>query len=442
VEVQQTYKRSLKLYHLTMLGLGYLAPMIVYGIYGVIASSSNGTEAGAYLAAMLGMMFTAFSYAQMSKEFQVSGSAYTYTRKTIHPNIGFMVGWATMLDYIFIPMVVWLIATCFVQAIWPNLTQTEVVLAFIIVTTAINILGIKVGADVNLVMVGAQLVITAICIFYTIGAIVHGLGEGTLVSLSPFWNSGSSISMVFAGAAVACYSFIGFDAITTFTEEAVNPGKDIPRAIILTCFCGGIIFLIVCYFSHLAHPGTFKEEGNAAAELIAQVAPAVMLTVFNVGLIITQFCSGIATQASGARLMYAMARDGVLPKGIWAKLSTKFNTPYTCILTTAFIGLLALKLDVATSTSFVCFGAFCAFIFTNLSVISHFFIKNNRRSGMDVIYYLISPLIGAVLCTYLIYSLDKNALILGGSWATAGFLWLLYLTKGFKNAPPEMDMGH
>ncbi len=415
--------------------------MIVYGIYGVISTTTHGVEAGAYVTAIVAMLFTALSYCHMVKAYPVAGSAYTYTRKAISPKLGFMIGWAVLLDYIFIPMAIWLIGASFFNAAFPSIPPWVWVLFFIIVTTLINIVGVKIGADVNVAMVLIQLLVIFAFVAFTIKAILNGVGEGTLVSMSPFYNPDVPFNFVLAGAAIACYSFLGFDAVSTFVEEAVDPLKTIPRAIMLTTIIGGVIFIAVTYFTHLAHPSyEYNEVGNAAFEVAKQVAPAIFGTIFLLGMIIAQFASGISAQASGARLMYAMGRDGVLPKKIFGVLNSRFNTPVTSIIITGIIALLALKLDVSTSTSFINFGAFSAFTFVNISVIAHFFIKEKKRSAKETVLFLIFPLLGALADFYLLIHLDKSALILGCSWAAVGFIYLIYLTKGFKVAPPDMSI--
>ena len=440
---QQVFKRTLKLHHLTLFGLAYLAPMIVYGIYGVISQETHGVEAAAYLAALVAMVFTALSYCHMVKAFPVAGSAYTYTRKAISPHVGFMVGWAVMLDYVFIPMAIWLIGAAYFNAAFPSIPPWVFVLSFIFVTTAINVIGIKIGAQVNVVMVLLQLLVIAAFIAFSVKAVMLGIGTGTMLSISPFYNNHVPFSFVMAGASIACYSFLGFDAVSTFVEEAVDPLKNIPRAIMLTTLIGGFIFIVATYTTYLAHPGyAYKDVGNAAFEIAKQVAPPIFGSIFLIGVIIAQFASGISAQASGARLMYAMGRDNVLPKKIFGVLSNRFNTPVNNIIITGIIALLALKLTVTTSTSFINFGAFSAFTFVNISVIAHYFIKGKRRSFKDTILFLIFPLIGAICCFLLLMHLDKSALILGCSWAVCGFIYLIFLTKGFKVSPPEMSDSH
>jgi len=438
----QVFKRSLKLHHLVLFGLAYLAPMIVYGIYGVISTTTHGVEAGAYLIALVAMFFTALSYCHMVKAYPVAGSAYAYTRKAINPYLGFMVGWAVMLDYVFIPMAIWLIGAAYFNAAFPSIPPWVFVLGFIFITTAINIIGVKMGAQVNVIMVLLQLLVIAAFIAFSIKAVMHGIGTGTVLSISPFYNKHVPFSFVVAGSAIACYSFLGFDAVSTFVEEAIDPLKNVPRAIMLTTLIGGFIFILAAYTTHLAHPGyDYINVGDAGFEICKQIAPAIFATIFLIGMIIAQFASGISAQASGARLMFAMGRDGVLPKKIFGVLSKRFNTPVTNIIITGVIALLALKLTVATSTSFINFGAFSAFTFVNISVIAQYFIKGKRRSFKDTILYLILPLIGAICCFFLLTNLDRPALTLGISWATIGFIYLIFLTKGFKVSPPEMG-GH
>lgn len=443
IDAPGEFKRTLKVYHLTLFGLAYLAPMIVYGIYGIVSSETHGVEAAAYLFALVAMLFTAISYTHMVRAFPVAGSAYTYVRNAINAHVGFMVGWAVMLDYVFIPMAIWLIGAAFFNAAFPNIPPWVFVLGFIIVTTIINIIGVKIGANVNIGMVLIQLIIITAFVTFTIIAVKHGMGEGKLLSVSPFFNSNFNMKFVLAGAAIGCYCFLGFDAVSTFVEEAIDPLKSIPRAILLTTIIGGVIFVVVTYFTHLAHPSfAYKDVGNAAFDIAKQVAPAVFGTVFLVGMIVAQFASGISAQASGSRLMYAMGRDGVLPKKVFGVLNSRFNTPVTAIIITGIIALLALRMNVTTSTSFINFGAFSAFTFVNISVIAHYFMKLKRRSLKETILFLIFPAIGAFADFYLLIHLDKAALTLGCSWAALGFLYLIWLTKGFKVAPPEMSSSH
>ncbi|MCF0141688.1 MAG: APC family permease, partial [Mogibacterium sp.] len=276
-----TLKRTMKLSHLVIFGVAFLTPMIAYTIYGVISTASHGVETGAVLFATVAMLFTALSYGHMAKAYPTAGSAYTYTRKALNSKLGVLAGWIVLLGYIFFPMAIWLIGAAYFNAAVPAVPSWIWLILFIVVTSGINIIGMEVGTKVNFVMVGIQVVIIVAFLIFTIKAVTEGLGEGTLASFSPFHNPNIDFSFTVAGAAAACYCFLGFDALTTFTEDAIDPTKNIPRAIILTLVVCGAIFVVVTYFTHLAHPSfEYANPDNAAYEIAKQVAPSAFGAIF------------------------------------------------------------------------------------------------------------------------------------------------------------------
>ena len=436
-----TLKRTMKLHHLVIFGVAFLTPMIAYTIYGVIATASHGVESGSICFAVIAMMFTALSYGHMAKAFPAAGSTYTYTRKAINSKLGVIAGWIVLLGYVFFPMAIWLIGASYFSAAVPAVPSWVWLIGFIVVTTLINIVGVEVGSKINFIMVSIQVVIIIAFLIFTIKAITEGMGEGTLASFSPFYNPDISFGYTVAGAAAACYCFLGFDALTTFTEDTVNPTKNIPRAIILTLLVCGAIFLIVTYFTHLVHPSyDYSNPDNAAYEIARQVAPSVFGGIFLIGTIAGQFAAGLSAQASGARLLYAMGRDGVLPKKFFGNLNHKTQTPVNAIILTGVVALFAVFLDVTKATAYINFGGFVAFFFVNISVIVYYFVKQKQRSVKGFFLYLVFPVLGALLCLYLLVHLDKIAIILGCAWTVAGIIYLLVLTKGLKEEPPELGI--
>ncbi|MFC7766820.1 APC family permease [Leucobacter soli] len=181
-----TLTRTLKLPSLVLFGLAYLTPLIVLGIFGVIASETGGASASAYLVALIAMLFTANSYGRMARAFPVAGSAYTYVRRTIDGRVGFLVGWAIMLDYLFLPMVIWLIGGSYLQAQFPGVPMPVWILGFILITSVLNIVGIKVADRTNLVLMTFQILVIAFFVALSIGSVVSTDGAGGLVSASPF----------------------------------------------------------------------------------------------------------------------------------------------------------------------------------------------------------------------------------------------------------------
>jgi len=429
-----TLQKQLHLRAVLLFGLAYMTPIIVLGIFGVIAVKSNGASAGSYLLATVAMLFTALSYGLMAKHFPVAGSAYTYVRKSLDSRLGFVVGWAILLDYLFLPLVIWLIGGAYLQGQFPGVPFWVWIVAYIVLTSALNVIGLKVADRTNFVLMAVQLLIL---LFFVILSITHLVsGSQSLVSVTPFVGGGG-FSAIAAGAAVAAYSFLGFDAISTLTEETYDAERTIPKAIVLVAFIGGAIFIVVTYFVTLVSPGgTFDNADSLAADIAKTIGGSLFGAVFLTGLIVGQFTSGLAAQAAVARLLYAMGRDNVLPRRLFGWVSERFHTPVFNIALAGIIGLTAIFLDVATSTSFINVGAFTAFTLVNLSVIGYFL--RHRGDRLSPWRYILLPVIGAIIDIYLLTQLDSKALILGLSWLGIGIVYLLVLTRGLTREPPEM----
>jgi putrescine importer len=434
-EHHATLQKTIGLRSAVLFGLAYMAPIIVLGIFGVIAEKSNGGGAGSYLLATVAMLFTALSYGLMARHFPVAGSAYTYVRKALDSRLGFVVGWAILLDYLFLPLVIWLIGGAYLKGQFPGVPFWVWIVGFIVITSALNVIGLKVADRTNFVLMTFQLLILAIFVVLTI---THLVGDSqSLLSLRPFTGEGGFSSLA-AGAAVAAYSFLGFDAVSTLTEETHNAERTIPRAIVLVALIGGAIFIVVSYFVTLVSPGgTFANSDSLANDIAKTIGGSLFGAVFLAALIIGQFTSGLAAQAAVARLLYAMGRDGVLPNRVFGMISERFHTPVFNIGLAGIIGLAAIFLDVATSTSFINFGAFTAFTLVNLAVIGYFL--RHRTERLNPWRYVLVPAVGAAIDVYLLTQLDSRALILGVSWLGIGIIYLLVLTRGFTRQPPDLE---
>ena len=432
-------QRTLSLGAVVLFGIAYMTPIIVLGTFGILAQSTAGMVPAAYLAALVAMFFTAMSYGRMASAFPVSGSAYSYVRKAISPKLGFIAGWAVLLDYLFLPMAIWLIGAAYLNSAFPAVPQWIWVLAFIGITSAINIVGLKLANGINALLMLVQFLVliafVALCVHY-----VGGDASTPLWSVKPFFNGDMQMPLIMSGAAIACYSFLGFDAVSTLTEETRDPRRTIPRAIMLITLIGGLIFVGVSYFVQIAHPSfQFDSVDSAAYEIARNIGGDLFVSIFLIGLIVGQFASGLSAQASGSRLLYAMGRDGVLPKSFFGTLHERFGTPINSILLCAVVALLALKLDVTTSTSFINFGAFLAFSLVNLSVIFHYWVGGEKKGLREFVLFLLFPFIGLAADLWLMVSLDHLAIYLGLSWLAIGVVYLAVLTGGFRRQPPEMD---
>lgn len=431
-------KRTLSLGSVVLFGIAYMTPIIVLGTFGILADVTRGVVPSAYLVASVAMLFTALSYGRMAAAFPVAGSAYTYVRKSISPKLGFLAGWAVLLDYLFLPMAIWLIGAAYLHSAFPAVPQALWVLVFIGVTTAINVVGLRLAKNIN----GVLMLVQFLVLIAFVGLAIHyimGDGSRPLWTLEPFLKEGTQLPLIMGGAAIACYSFLGFDAVSTLTEETHEPRKTIPRAILLITLIGGGIFIAASYFVQLAHPSVeFQNADSAAYEIARNIGGDLFVSFFLIGLIVGQFTSGLSAQASASRLLFAMGRDGVLPRPFFGRISKRFETPVNSIVLCGVVALLALHMDVTTSTSFINFGAFLAFSLVNLSVIFHYYLNAERRGLRELVLFLLFPLIGLLADLWLMVSLDHLAIWLGATWLVLGVIYLAVITGGFRQQPPEM----
>ncbi|GAA4980705.1 APC family permease [Kitasatospora paranensis] len=431
-------KGDLSLGSVILFGLAYISPGIVVTTFGVIAATSNGASPTAYAVATVAMLLTGLSYAKMSRIVPGAGSVYSYARKMLDSRIGFLAGWAMLLDYFFIPMVGWLIQAIYFQAQFPAVPKWVWLIVVVALTTGINAFGMKLANRVNRVLmavaIGSLILFAALCLVYLAR---HDTGPVT----DSLWNSHTSIGAITSAAAIAAYSFLGFDAVSTLGEETKDGAKTVGRGIIGCVVAAGAIFLVLSFLLQLVHPGgEFKNEDAAAWDIKRLIGGETYANIVNFISLAGGIASCIALQASTARLMYAMGRDGVLPRRVFGKLSFELGTPVMPLVLTAAGGVIAMKLDLATATSFINFGAFLGFALVNISVIGYLVRewKQNRRHNLFT--FLVLPLAGAAVSVYLLTQLGRTALEIGGVWLAIGVVYLAFLTKGFRRPAPELMM--
>ena len=435
-------QRSLSFRHALLFGMAFMAPVTVFATYGIAVYETNGMVAAGYLIAMCIMLITAASYVHLVKAFPAAGGSYSFTQKGINPYVGFLVGWTILMDYVFSPLISALLVGIMLSSFFPAVPLWIWILLFICVITTINIMGIKLAANLNMALVLLQILICVAFIALGIQDLLAGKGAGTLVSSLPFFDPQVAFPSLLAILPLLCFSFLGFDAVTTLAEETVKPEKTMPRVVMLIPLIGGVLFVLVTYVAQLVQPNlqSFSNPDSAGMELFIQVGGNLMAACFLAVIVLAGLASAIASGASGARILYAMGREGVLPKRFFGYLSPRYRTPVANLLVIAAIATMAIFLDILTATALINFGALLAFTCVNIAVISHFYIRTKQRAGKGVLLYLLLPLIGA-LCTGIFWlNLGAPALLLGGAWLAAGFLYLLYVTNMFRQPPPSLHI--
>jgi putrescine importer len=421
-----TLNRRLGGFSAALFGLAYICPTSVISTFGILSTSTRGAVASAYLIATIAILLTAVSYARMAAHYPQAGSAYAYVLKTVNPAAAFVVGWVLALDYFFVPMVISLFTAKALEVVLPAYSYRFWVLIIASSTTLINLLGIKIANGVNLAIMMAQLAVIvaliALCYRY-----IHAASPATVGgTLTPFVGVHTSFAMTIGGAAIAAYSFLGFDAVTALSEETHEPTRNIPIATVLAAAGSGAIYIVTSYLMARVHPSAgYKDIDNAGYEVIAQVSGDWFILIFII-VMIAFFASVMCAQAGSSRLLFAMGRDGALPS-VFAHLSRRFTTPDFNIVLTGSVMLIGILVDVDTAASCVNFGAFTAFASVNLCVIYDHLSGRRVLPGGSVKVLLAGA--GASSAIWLLWSLQRTAVVVGLIWLITGGAWLMLRTR-------------
>ncbi|MEV8337266.1 APC family permease [Leucobacter sp. NPDC077196] len=441
-------KRSLGLWAIVGLGLGYMTPTVVFDTFGLVARDTNNVVPLAYAVALIVMIFTAISYGKMAGAIPSAGSAYTYARESMHPNVGFLVGWTALIDYMLLPMVNCLILRSYLEAFFPGVPGAVWVIVYVVVVTSVIYLTMRGTSNVNMLLLVFSIVVMAVFVFMVILQLAGGAGENGVVTMQPFFHSGVEFGAVLAGATIVCFSFIGFDAVTMYAEEAKTP-KIMPKAILLTVVIGGAIFLIAGYFTQQRFPdwnefapgGDMQYVEDSTLPIIGDlVGGTVLSAVLTAAGFAATLASGLASHASVSRMLLVMGRNNVLPQKFFGYVNPRTHTPTFNIVLTGAISLLAIAFTLEMIAAYINYGALIAFTFVNLSVIAWFAIrKGRRRTPKDIFTYIVMPTLGTLLTGLLWVNLDGHALLGGLIWSGLGFVYLLFLTKGFRKKVASFD---
>lgn len=434
-----TLKRVLGVPSLVLFGLVYMVPLTVFTTYGIVTELTGGRVPVSYAITLVAMLFTARSYARMSVAYPYAGSAYVYTQRSFGGAVGFLAGWSLMLDYLFLPMINYLVIGIYLEAAFPAVPAWAFILASIAIVTVLNVVGIVSVARANVVIIAVQAVFIGAFIVFGFAS----LSGQQVDPLAPFVGdvSADGAGVLFAGAAVLCLSFLGFDSVSTLAEEAKEPTRSVPRAIMITTIAAGVIFIGLSYLAQLVFPSNdFTDVDSAALDVMRTAGGEFLAVFFTAAYVAGAAGSALTSQASVSRIIYAMGRDGVLPTGVFGRLSERFKTPVVAILCVSAVSLLAIWIDLGLLAGMISFGALVAFSVVNLSVIKHYYVDRRERAGVAVLRNLVLPLIGFALTVWLWTSLSVETFIVGLSWLAVGVVLLAIVTRGFRRPTPMLDL--
>ncbi len=425
----ETSGKKLSLWQVTIIGIAYMTPMTVFDTFGIVSGITNGHVPLAYLLALSAMLLTAWSYARFSRNSEKSGSAYSYTSESLGPKSGFFVGWCSLLDYLLLPLINVLLAAIYLTALIPSVPYWAWVMVSAGLVTLVNCFRIKILANLSLVFVFAPVILMVIFVYLVIQGISSQQSYQHILTLTPLWHGHQDILPLIAGASVLCFSFLGFDAVTTLSNETKNPTKIIPRAVILTTLTGGAIFFTASWFIQLYFPSNiqFKNPDEALPEIVLYVGGALFQSIFLCGQIMNTVASGLASHASASRLLHIMGRDNIFPKKYFGSMHASLGTPFFSVLFVGLISLSAMFLDLAQVISLISFGALVAFTAVNFSVFVKFYIRDKQRNGFrNKFFNLFLPLLSVICILCLWINLDSSSLTFGCFWLAIGILLFVY----------------
>ena len=434
-------RRVLRRWDLILFGLVMLGPTAPYPVYGIIQQVSHGQAALSYVIAMVAMLFTATSYARMAGAYPSAGSTYTYVQRTFSPWLGFLAGWAMILDYFLIPLESIIYSALTAARLLPAVPYFVWVVLFTAGIMVINVRGIRLMAQANTVMMAVM----ALCaVLFTVLAMrfvqVHA-GAGALISMRGIVPPGEfSLRPMMLGASIAALSYIGFDAISTLAEDTVDPERDIGFSTVLVCIIQTLICVATVYLAALVWNNykSFPQAETAILDIGHRIGGQVMFLILTVVLLVAGVASALTGQAGASRLLFAMGRDGVIPRSLFGHIDSRFGTPTRAIYlmsAASLVGALLMNFEIAVEL--LNFGAFVGFILVNLSVIQHFYIARKQRQGRAILQNLIFPLLGASVSIYVWMNLSNHSKTIGFLWLIAGAVYLAFQTRGFKNRPSQ-----
>jgi amino acid transporter len=436
-------RRTLTLWNLIIIGIVIIQPIAPMGIFGVVSNAAGGHVVTTILIAMVAMLLTAISYGKMARAYPSAGSAYTYVGQEIHAGLGYLTGWAMVMDYILNPLICTVICSKLTQNILPGAPYWALAIGYAVFFTALNLRGVKTSARINDVF-AAGMTIVVVVFFAFVIRFLWGLHEyGTGFFTQPFYNPATfSFDGVFRGTSIAVLTYIGFDAISTLSEEVENPRRNIMLATVLVCVITGVLSSLEVYAAQLVWgPKPFAPEMvESAFPLVARQAGGFFLFhLLNFTVLIANVGSGMGSQLAAARLLYGMGRNDALPKGFFGKIAAKRRIPENNVLFVGAIALIgAFLVTYERGTELLNFGAFIAFMGVNAAAFMRYFVRATDKKVGNFIW----PILGFLICGFIWWHLSPPAKIAGSIWMAVGIAYGAWKTSGFRKqisfeAPPE-----
>jgi putrescine importer len=440
---QPHLKRVLSLWDLIYFGVILTSPIAAVPLFGEGQVLSRGHAVATLLIAMFAMSVTAISFGRMANVYPSAGSVYTYISRGLNPHLGFLVGWAMFLEYLFQPIQNALYAVLAIQRLAPRIPFAVLAAVTVGFITIITVQGIKFTARTNEILLGFMLLVTTVFLVEAFRYVVLHEHFTGLFSTQPFYNPATfNLRAVAAGTSLAALVFIGFDGVSLLAEEVKNPKRNVLLASVLVCVFTGLFSGLQVYLAQRVWPDytTFQNPETAFMDVARVASGPLLFAAYGVMLLVSSLACGLAGHVGAARLLYSMGRDDVLPKKIFGYLSpVKSNPVYNIWIVgaLAYIGVIAIPWELAAEV--VTFGALLAFMGVNLAAFRHFWWSPESMGHRNFFVDAVVPAFGFFFCFGLLLSLQNWTKYAGLAWLAIGLLYVLYTTRGFTIRPKLID---
>ncbi|MEU9361144.1 APC family permease [Streptomyces sp. NPDC048301] len=427
-------RRTLGFRDLVVYGLLFIAPMAPVGVFGTLDAKSDGAVALVYLVATVVMAFTAFSYAQMVRVAPLAGSVFAYARKGLGEGPGFIAGWMAMLDYLLIPAVAYLFSGIAMNALVPEVSRWVWTAIAVVVTTALNLWGVRAAARVGFAVLAMEIVVLLVFVVSAVVVLVRdGAERGWLTPLTG--DSGFSTAAVLGAVSVAVLSYLGFDAIASFAEEVTGGSAKVARAVLFCLVLAGALFVAQSYLAALLEPVSSAElaadpvkQGSAFYDAVDASVGTWLHDLVAVSKAIGAAFAALAGQAAAGRLVFAMARDARLPSFL-SRVDARSGVPRVAISGAAVVTLVAAVWAARRDdgldhlVSVVNVGALTAFVLLHASVVGWFAVR--RMEGPPSWWrHVLVPVVGAAILVAVILEATTSAQLVGVCWLGIGLVVL------------------
>jgi putrescine importer len=436
-------KRVLGLWDLIYYGIILISPIAAVPMFGEAQVLSKGHAVTTLLAAMVAMTATAVSFGRMATVYPSAGSVYTYVSRGFNPHIGFVLGWAMFLEYLFQPLQNSLYAALTIQRLLPHVPLAVLSAAAVGFMTLLCWMGIRTTARANQILLAFMSIIMAAFLFESFYYIVvhqHWMG---LVSMQPLYDPRTfSVRAIAAGTALAATTYIGFDGVSILAEEVHNPRRNVLLATVLVCIFTGLFAGLQVYLAQRVWPDyrTLSNPETAFMDVAQVVGGYHLFAAFGIVLLVSSLACGLAGHLGAVRLLYGMGRDNLLPRKIFGHLDPKRGSPTYNVLIVgivAYVGTLTMGWERAVEI--LNFGALLAFMAVNLVALRHFGFGLEPGGHRNLLLDIISPVLGFLFCLVIFLGLQESTLVVGAIWLAIGGLYVLLKTKGLSAAPVEID---